>query len=1283
MNIRNWIIGWKNTISNTYITLTRQKFEVTQDWFNQLFNKHFTTESSSKFNSSLFEDQKNQGSKIVDIITNRNKELVLNEIRILKGLIRDFVQDYDQMLTFFKREKIIVNQKSIQHKQFELFLSVKSELAATLEKFTNAFENNDIEALHTLEYLHIPYDFDPIKFKTIRDYKFEKLGEYPANERYLENPPNEIEWHYIEFPFRDLKKIEQQLNIINHFKSESHSITKIITGDAGMGKSNLSAFLTLELRELEYPVIFIRAKAFSGNPDEFESIFLRELDVPTGYNLSEILDKINDFGKSNKKRVTIIIDALNETTYQNHGFSSIWRNHLDNFLSRLQAYRYIYFIATLRNSYVDRVWPNSKIKYDVLNLKGFDGEVIESVVRHYFDEYNISHEELHTSDIFYFRTPLLLFLYCEMLNPKRKPGVYAILGLKGFQEVFEKYIENLSEEIVIDLNLISTNQVNQGFSKVSDEMLNNVEAFIEIVEYYNLFEGEAVKTINNSIGHKVLEGYLIYVKDSINKTDVVTHTQQEVGGYLLAKELKSKYTDIVQLTGSDFFQNRIIGQPENKHQLADDILKFLITDQKALLSLYDVMPKHEVLNSFVLSLLQREFKSSELNAIKRIFVEKNRDSIDVEKLFKNAEPRLFDSQSELNLMELSEILLALTNYDFDLLWTKYLYDNWAEIENFLVEIKSSLNEWKNEKPLEENDKLFIEILLFTLESTNRNQRDKASILLLEIAEYHLEYFIQKLEGNIYTNRLYILERLSSIIYGVFLRRQNDFNFLQNHLTRAAQSIYNNQFSNNPTNPVWHYVVIDNYKHIIDLALLKGLISLTEEEIEKLNNYNFVNDKWIKVSGDRIAQFNECGYNAHTVNCPDPFRMDFVIYTVPRLIEEGNFVKKSEALANIYQKLINDGYLPKKADEIEEKSIAKFYFGTTPFLVRNKVDRLGKKYSWNAFFEYAGYLIQQNQLTKIWSEYDTTNGKPSYERLGDVEFEVSNPRPVSISEQVYTGNLLDVKSDNENWVNIEKHDVFWDIWRTQFDEKEFTLLYGYIENKPDANYEIRSFLVIDSFLIKKSEAKSFEKQLHNQTIDWEHELYGGKSISRTYFGELYWADNIPDVFSNDNTIYLDEFEEVERPVSIYEILEKPEYRNLKPGDIIKSNDKIQLHFNSEPTIADYLWETDRESGAQDSYRDNIPSPQIGKYLNLKADAINFQLLDEDLNVATKSVNWEHEGKDKQQMNFLRSDLLQKYMDENDLVLLYEVRQFTHDQLVSPEKGQVDMRKIKYLLPHLNR
>jgi hypothetical protein len=84
--------------------------------------------------------------------------------------------------------------------------------------------------------------------------------------------------------------------------------------------------------------------------------------------------------------------------------------------------------------------------------------------------------------------------------------------------------------------------------------------------------------------------------------------------------------------------------------------------------------------------------------------------------------------------------------------------------------------------------------------------------------------------------------------------------------------------------------------------------------------------------------------------------------------------------------------------------------------------------------------------------------------------------------------------------------------------------------------------------------------------------------------------------------------------------------------------------------------------------------------LKADAVNFQILDEETKLAFKSYKFEDPDLIKQELDYLRTDLLKKYMDDNDLVLMYQIKQHTYDRITGTGNG--DFRGMQFFFPKID-
>lgn len=1270
MRIFNFNFGICNTIKNSVVQIVRRKFNITDEWFNSIYQKHYTSEFGAKYHPDLYIEQgvaKNLISKIhlKNIIEDLHKEMQLLEV-----WIDAFRKDYIELKRLFDKEDIKVNITSKQHEQLELLYSQIDYLKTKNNENRKCLTVgvNSISSLSNIDNTNLkdPHYYDSSKNEVGIKYKY--IDRFPRDKV------------IVPLVFKRLATIIDKIKSINYLMEQLQDRILVVHGNAGMGKSNLSAHISQNLQKNKIPFILLKAKSFSGESTEFETLFMNELEIPNNYHISEILGKLNNFGISQNTRVPIIIDGLNETSNANSGFSDIWRNKLDSFISQVLLNSNLILITTLRTSYLKRIWGN-EIPYSTMELTGFSNLNLEEAIHKYFMHYKISDKELHPLDCEYFRTPLMLDLYCQMLNPLKEVLVPALLGINGFKSVFENYIERLANEITINLKLISSNLVYDGLSNCSDCYLSNTKAHIDIVKYYQSIDRNHIQDYSQTIGFKILEGYLIFLQDSLKNRDVIFHTQQEVGGYLLAKRLLEKHDTIKDVVDSEFFQKQLLGRNGSLHQLKDDILKFLIVESE---ERNDIITQYAIDDSIKehLWLKLRREPATQNNIIFR-------DSLVVEKcsieelntIMSYSRGNLTNLNSNLNFPFIKELISDLKAFDFDLTWTKFTYEQYdtfiAFIDDFRVDTLTS----EEELIIDDNSSLKLELAIWLLETTIQNIRDKATQVLLEYGTIYPEYIFEKLFEFSITKRLYIYERLASIAYGICLRKQNDDKFINGIFKDVVPKIYNLQFSPNPTYPTYHYIVIDSLKHIIDLAIHKGVFNLEKEDIKRLNNYQFNHSlEWDEVSKEDQEKVGPIASDWHS-DTPDPLGKDFVTYTIPRLLvmdyEAGDEygTTKLEATAQIYRRILNSGYLQEENFQYENELEKEFYYGVNSRYIEGKIDRLGKKYSWNALFEYAGFLLNQKKLD-VWYEGES-NVLPQYKRLSDVEFEVTYPTPDIIRECLFKDSLLAHKCNDPSWTKKELYDLTKKIWNYHFFEYDFTLLKGSLIQKQDDSYDVESYLLIESFLLNKADIVGKEESLINKNHDWVNEFSVGQdSLFNVYHGELYWADSIPTPTTSQEVITADEIVDDDTELGFLDRLNLRYCRNDISGD--RDIQVGKLSRSALPTVIEYVWETD--SNIYPSLRDHIPSPNIGRFLGLKSDPQRLTILDKDGVTACKTIKYSKDNEIDQNLNYLRSDLLHKYLEENNLVLVYQIKQHTYDRIAGDGNG--DFRGMQFFFPHLS-
>ena len=1259
--MNNVFSGWFqiNTIKNYKIF--RRSFKIKQEWFDKLYDKHYTTDIQSKYNSSLFVDQdRGKASNLLNEIkfNTDHHSLYQNELRILNEWLVRFPIEYKELKDFLAGENIEINIESKQYEQLELLLQKIEVIKGNVNEqkiFLQRGINSDITSLPSIV-------FDD--YEHAIGFNSKKIDEYEYELKFINQIPSEE--YPVAIVFRRQTEILNQIRNLNSFETNFFNKLKIIHGKAGMGKSNISAYLTNTLKDENHPVIIIKAKSFSGNPDEFNRILMEQLLVPNNYSIEEVLERINNYGLEINKRVVLIFDGLNETTYANEGFSKIWEKSFDIFIELLTNYKCIYIVTTLRTSYISRIWSNNQIPYSNFELKGFDENNLKNVVVKYFDHYNIGYEVIKKEEIFYFKTPLLIDLYCQMLNAKKEVGVNAVFGLNGFKDVFERYISKLSKDVKIKLTLGTVDQIKDGIDRCSNGMLENLEANIPLMKFYSLMQNENVVNVGGTIGDEILSEYLIYLDENHKGKDVIIHTQQEVGGYLLARKLIRDYGTVDNVVNSDIFKNIIIGSSNQVHQLKDDILKFLLIEADENSNIFTSYIDNPIVKKFSIITLQTETLNTKTQGVQKILDGNLTSKVDINELISGLPSYLFELQSPLNFNFIKKQLLKIDSNTFEYTWTKLIYDEYIKIDSLvqrILDIEVIVEEL-------ENRDLIIDFLIWALETTIRELRDQITIILLDYFTKYPQLIFDKVLEHSQINKAYIYERLASICYGVCLNEQNNEEFLNKILKENILSIYKLQFGAHPTRPTFNYIVIDSIKHIVDLGIYKGIFQLPENDIDDFKNYKFNIEDWLNIDEADIEIVRSIYLRWTLSDNPDPLRGDFVHYTIPRL-EERDGDNRLKNTANIFKHILNLGYI-QSGTELSKTEL-KFKTGESLFGIKDKIDRLGKKYSWMAFFDYAGYLLNQGRLD-VWRDDDSEFEK-HYSRLGDVEIEISNPKQKIFSEKLYFDDLFSHKVNHQDWVYKPMYHTVCEL----FTNENFTMLSGFINQREDESYDNRSFLLINSFFIKKDSVSGNIEDILNREFDWKDDIISSRSsLSKIYFGELYWADNIPVTFLDGKGLSLNEYKEIDYRVKPLDPIHYPdEFKDTVVNQLVKRKVKKQIYFEVEPTLIDYSWESN--SKIIPTISSTIPSTNIGKELKLRADSINLQILDKENVLAHKSFNFEEQYY-TQNFEYFRTDLLIEYMNLHDYVLVYQIKQHSYDR--NSGDGTGDFRGMQFFLSNIN-
>ena len=343
---------------------------------------------------------------------------------------------------------------------------------------------------------------------------------------------------------------------------------------------------------------------------------------------------------------------------------------------------------------------------------------------------------------------------------------------------------------------------------------------------------------------------------------------------------------------------------------------------------------------------------------------------------------------------------------------------------------------------------------------------------------------------------------------------------------------------------------------------------------------------------------------------------------------------------------------------------------------NKTDRYGKKYSWIAYFELAGYLQDQG-LPK--ERYLYNDG-----RISDADIDPSFPAKPPDYQLVQDDFLGNRSVNTQEWIrdggvpSLEPYLIADKL----FDQVgPWLLLDGYI-NQEDRDYDRNRFTFIRSLLVPANEAEEITQRLINQNLGnrWLPEKPDSHYI---YAGEISWYDVWPEnewdelefVLKTDTIITPERKLVLLRegePLSDGETLTfLKQIRNIIDQDDLQAFDLALQEHGLEATIETVEREEVKQETKKfqvlvpvrvyhwESYHSIVNPPQsvtvlarqLMKSLKLCGQPQTFDLFSTDGRRA--SIVFEHEQKNRQDFIYLRQDLLSEYLETNRLKLIWAI------------------------------
>ncbi len=1123
-------------------------------------------------------------------------------------------------------------------------------------------------------------------------------------------------------------------------KSDLH-----ILGDAGIGKTHIACNICDDRLKNGLPALFVRGSLFTTE-QPIETQLRNIFGIPPSYDWHDFLQALSSVAEAYHTRIPLIIDGLNESVH-NVTLSKVWELYLEGFISEIADTKNIVLITTCRTSYKEAIWKEvtpkefnwkkltweDKDSPNWVYASGFDlYEEVEPAVEKYFNAYNIK-ADLTGAPLEQFEHPIYLKIFCETKNRERTTEVQVYVGEQTLFEVFDEYLDQCNEELCKRLELRpGTSVIQPALNKIAEYFWQHRTRNINIEEMACIVDGqyrEEPKWWESSKTRAIEAEGLLVCRDRIDGKDTMSFTYELLGGYLIAlylvQQAAKRRQSYLRRTVSNLFGK----ESRNSHPFLSNIRKYLTAPFPAkirrLLSnlwghktahpmsedigrclaallpakigqfLHELSNNRKALGLSIRALFEispKDINEKCIDLITHLFgVPENRESF-----FKLAETTVGHPNHPFNASFWSERLLELSMSERDLSWTEYVRWNRYSFEEIVIHFEETCQNAQNVSDYGKKRLLLLaEYIMWILTSTVRPLRDKATRALYWYGRRFPQEFFELAMKSFTINDPYVSERMLAATYGIAMARQSDFedtSFVDEMLPKYAKKLYKNMFKPDAPHATTHILARDYAKRTIDIALIHHPDLLTDDERERITP-PFA-DGGIREWGESENR-NKGEYEKG----PAPLQMDFENYPLGCLVtDRGNYnfehPEYKRVRANVFWRIYDLGFsldsfgtIDKRLHQENER------YGRSAD--GRKTDRYGKKYSWIAFYELAGFR-QDNGLLRDY--YDDV-------RVLNADIDPSFPDEQREYNFVTEDFLGDREVSAEKWIaKTLPPDLtrYLKIDNLCGEQGPWILLKGYISQKDDqANRDMFSFF--QGLIVKSQEIEEIVEILKKQEKIDMHTLPFCPEDGYTYAGEVPWCDTYPEnsweeVSLKTGTVLVPEAQPVllqnGEPISNEELQEfldsisdliEPEDPFAKLlgfwgidsiADLIETENwemiETQLHkqglklttetvdveqpefqtFEMLVPVRENHW-SDSSSAAVPGRSVAIPIRQIAEAFSLHGHPQSFDLFENNGRQASATFCYGEEWGERQDFIYLRQDILERYLAKIDGELIWVI------------------------------
>ena len=1075
-------------------------------------------------------------------------------------------------------------------------------------------------------------------------------------------------------PFFIANEIAENFLTLRRYIDETSEQVLHIFGGAGIGKTHIACHIAQERISKGLPAILLLGKHFTSE-DPIENQILKRLGVPDTYSWEDFIQALQSAAGAYKTKIPIIIDALNEA----HNIDK-WKNEIPGFIYNIEKVPQIILVTTCRSNYRKAIWHISEPKH-AIETYGFAPDSLEDAIIKYFDWYKIKCD-LTLAPLRQFSDPIFLRIFCESQNKEREEDKQIYLGEQTLLQTFDDYIHRCNNTVCSKLSRHhSVPLVQNALENIAKVLWEQKSRYIPLSEAVKLIDSIDLVDLEwpKSITNALLDEGLLVARDMVHDEEVISFTYDLLGGYIIAKEEAETLCpeNIQDYVNSDVFERYLLSQDySKKHPLHEDILRCfaLIFPMKFDKHLYELTEDQTVYNYSIRALFEmspEHIEKSKKEIIHLFSFPENRKP-----LFNMARTNMIHFGHPLNIDFWDELLRELSIPERDLCWTEFIRRNAQYFFNELERFENTCKERSSYSDItEERLLLAAKFYSWLLTSTVRDLRDTATRALYWYGRRFPSKFFDLVFGALSINDQYVSERIIAAAYGVTMALHCDLarpEFSEEILPYNTEKLYDAMFKPEAPHGTTHILSRDNARLLINIALLHNPEILTTEEKSRIEP-PFIDGgirDWGESEEKDIVDYREGS---------GPIHSDFGNYTMGRLVEDRrNYDFENEEYkkvrANILWRMYDLGYSHDLFSEID-REINRHNWRLGRATNGRKIDRYGKKYSWIAFYELAGYREDNDLLPKLYSDR---------QRISDVDIDPSFPESVQEFEVIKRDYLGDRSIDVTEWIEnggVPELTPYFIVEKLCDEHGPWVLLDGYI-NQEDLEARRARFIFPRGLLVKKDKSLKIVECLKNQNL-------GGRWLPEipedyyTYAGEIPWCETFP-----YNGISKMDFVIGSR---IERVPEKGVAR-LRDGTVLTINELLSIllekkrDLTSKENIETLLEEEgieqiettiyrDKEIKETTSFKSLIPvryynwenyhstvnraapalvlAKELIEALDLCSQPQTFDLYEKNGRRASITLRWGEPYHSQQDLICLRQDLLERYLKEKNAEFVWAI------------------------------